>query len=225
MKSFRNEINGSFSAEFTLIELLVVIAIIAIIAALLLPGLNKAKMTGKRTLCMSNLKQAGIAYQMYWNESGEYVRSDSAVDSWYGWGGFDSGNVTTLYHMPPIGTRQIWKELPNNVYKCPDDDRRNSISIIIWKNWSGTSYTLNCASGAQRNFSVRLKELSRDMLLGDTTMYMANGTYPSWPGQAGHYAWHSDIGWWSNILFYDLHAAYTRIESGSNTSSYNWVLK
>ena len=71
-----------FGDGFTLIELLVVIAILAILAALLLPVLNRVKERAQKTSCLSNLRQCGMALQIYAGDNNDLypLAPDPSVD-------------------------------------------------------------------------------------------------------------------------------------------------
>jgi prepilin-type N-terminal cleavage/methylation domain-containing protein/prepilin-type processing-associated H-X9-DG protein len=135
---------------FTLIELLVVVAIIAILMAILMPALNRAREQGKRTVCHGNLKTLTLAWIMYADENdGRIVNGAGGINRnagnlsenpWVGegWGAnWNNQNVETTgkteeEKKQAIRDGAMWPVVNNyGVYKCPTGRRNEFVTYAF----------------------------------------------------------------------------------------------
>jgi prepilin-type N-terminal cleavage/methylation domain-containing protein len=140
---------------FTLIELLVVIAIIAILAAMLLPALAKAKMQGKRVRCISNQKQLAVTWMLYVSDNNDWVPFNgnsqsptTGVKFWVQGAFFDPNQNSDRFMLDPAYAQFANYLKTTKVYTCPtdvltvkvngvDQPKLRSYSLNAYVGWTG----------------------------------------------------------------------------------------
>jgi prepilin-type N-terminal cleavage/methylation domain-containing protein/prepilin-type processing-associated H-X9-DG protein len=200
-------------AAFTLIELLVVIAIIAILAAILFPVFAQAREKARQSACLSNLKQIGMALQMYTQDYDETIPSSKTYGAWW-------TKVVPKSWPPPFAKDQHLPYVKNEaVWFCP--------SVALDKPMHPPSHKTATYRDNQTTYfwNFYCQERGR----GSKSELLAARSVASVPYPAEQPMWW-DIPYWAadsvhqkgvNAAFLDGHAKWGRIDVAEGYSANN----
>jgi prepilin-type processing-associated H-X9-DG protein/prepilin-type N-terminal cleavage/methylation domain-containing protein len=207
---------GKIKSAFTIVELLVVISIIAVITALLMPAIGKARIAARRTRCTSNLKQIDIAMHSYLSSNDDKYpcaqdklpKKDPADPNIWLW----MGRGWRSFISPHLGGKITAKN--PSVLLCPSD-------TIAPAKWESTSYSYSLAFYHTPEDIDSLNGAYSDLTtLPPTAQKPTNVTKPAckiiigeWMSNHKPVANYNDSGWWCrlgarNFLFADGHVRF-----------------
>lgn len=179
---------------FTLIELLVVIAIIAILAAMLLPALSKAKIRALSTDCMNNYRQLGLAWVMYATDNQDRLPTNSDRNS--ATQGYDNWICPAIAGTLPILDWSASANDFNTGLLIEDQSIMGHTSVALLAPYVAKSIKIfacpadNFVSPAQSAspfpaqysmFNSRIRSCAMDGAMGDGSKYFAPGNGGNWP--------------------------------------------